>query len=140
MKCASSVNILDLEKVQEMLREAGEQLRQLRVALLPFAAIGRELLTQDNRATSEPVYFVEETRERQPHDETWQWRHRVTACLTQRGVDAYIESNAHNLQEPDSYVETGCRNQEWIDLRKACIAAAELLGQINSATNGRKAG
>jgi hypothetical protein len=46
--------------------------------------------------------------------DTWDF---VTACLTEAGADEYIRVNGHDLKEPRTYVTSGYRNQEWIDLR-----------------------
>lgn len=52
-----------------------------------------------------------------------QWEF-VTACFTEAAADAYIAANSHNLKEPRVYVESGHRNQEWKDIRRALMAMA----------------
>ena len=42
----------------------------------------------------------------------------VQPFLTRAGAEEYIRINGHNLKEPRIYVESGYRNQEWIDLRR----------------------
>lgn len=37
----------------------------------------------------------------------------VTACFTERGAEAYIKCNGHNLCSPRIYVESAYRNAEW---------------------------
>ncbi len=44
-------------------------------------------------------------------------RFRV-ACLTAQAAEDYMTSNRHNLHRPFIYVESGCRNDEWIALRQ----------------------
>ena len=41
----------------------------------------------------------------------------VTACFTQRGCEAYIAINGHNLRDPRIYVYSGFRNAEWQTIR-----------------------
>jgi len=42
----------------------------------------------------------------------------VTACFTELGAKEYLRVNGHNLNHPRIYVESGWRNQEWIDVRE----------------------
>jgi hypothetical protein len=42
----------------------------------------------------------------------------VTVCLTRKGAENFIKSQAHNLKEPRIYVDSGHRNPEWKALRK----------------------
>ena len=48
----------------------------------------------------------------------------VTACFTEKGAQAYIDLNGHNLGETRIYVHSGYRNQEWIDVRAALMGGA----------------
>jgi hypothetical protein len=47
--------------------------------------------------------------------DTWEF---VQPFFTERGAQAYIEANRHNLSEPRVYVASGYRNPEWIFLRE----------------------
>lgn len=48
------------------------------------------------------------------YKERWEF---VTACFTEQGCENYLKINGHNLREPRIYVESGFRNNEWIQLR-----------------------
>lgn len=60
------------------------------------------------------TYIVEDCY-RLATEESWSI---VQAFFTKKGADDYIECNGHNLREPHAYVESGYRNQEWINLRR----------------------
>lgn len=82
--------------------------------------IGRAVLSQDNRITSNPIFIVEERRGR--HFKF------VTACFTEIGCQRYIAANGHNLNKPRVYVASGYRNEEWEIMRehlKICGRALE---------------
>lgn len=121
--------------------------------------IGETLRTQNNCATSFPIFTVQQRRRIYGMDDVYVddivWLHSdesvevdtdkakeleaiyqdgyqqpegyrrvayvdtwtfVTACLTRAGAERYIERQRHNLTDPRVYVESGYRNQEWIDL------------------------
>lgn len=45
----------------------------------------------------------------------------VTACLTRKGCEAYLDRNRHNLRDPFIYVESMYRNEEMKELRNALL-------------------
>lgn len=67
--------------------------------------------TQDNRATSFPMYVV---RDRYDQDSQYEWE---TVCFTQEAAAKYIEQHRHNLCDPHVYVASGYRNAEWQRMR-----------------------
>lgn len=138
-----------------------------------FSDIGRELLTQDNACTSDPIFMVQrhcrqygfdpsysdnvvwlysdesievdaeqakaledqydltghepDNRTRTSYQDSWE---NVQPFFTRAAAEGYIARNAHRLRgrlciEPRIYVESGYRNEEWIALRAAFIAAAK---------------
>ena len=48
----------------------------------------------------------------------------VTACFTRRGCEDYLRINGHNLTNPEIYVASGYRNDEWKAMRE------HLLGMV----------
>jgi hypothetical protein len=48
----------------------------------------------------------------------------VTACFTRRGCEDYLRINGHNLTNPEIYVASGYRNDEWKTMRE------HLLGMV----------
>lgn len=99
---------------------------KLRSALLPFAKIGAELMTQGVCGTSHPVYEVHDV---DPYNATRQKLRAV--CLTESGAKAFLSYEAHNLgDEAHVYVESGYRNREWQALRKACVNACVALEMV----------
>jgi hypothetical protein len=42
----------------------------------------------------------------------------VTACFTRRGCEDYLQINGHNLTNPQIYVASGYRNDEWKAMRE----------------------
>lgn len=42
----------------------------------------------------------------------------VTACFTRRGCEDYLRVNGHNLTNPEIYVASGYRNDEWKTMRE----------------------
>lgn len=42
----------------------------------------------------------------------------ATVCFTRKGAEDYIKVNGHNLKDPQIYVESGYRNQEWEIIRE----------------------
>lgn len=119
-----------------------------------FSDIGRELLAQDNRATSHPIFMVQVVKRicgmDRDYAESFEWvdsegNHseqnkrgskkvyyrdiwtNVQPFFTERAARDYMNRNRHNLRqdgEPRIYVESGHRNEEWIALRAAFIASA----------------
>lgn len=70
-------------------------------------SIKHELETQDNRATSFPMFTVQ-TRYSGNND--WQ---NIDVFFTQKGADEYIWRNKHDYDNMRVYVASGCRNPEW---------------------------
>jgi len=68
--------------------------------------LGRELATQDNRATNQPMFVVYQER---PEGTT----RFVTVCFTQKAADEYINDHGHNLHNPWVYIDSGFDNWEW---------------------------
>ena len=130
--------------------------------MISLKELREQLQTQDNLATSCPIYMVQ-VRNRilgmdssctddyvwmdiEAHElvletdkETYDWLAstwgegytiddfeevyyidlwmNVQPFLTMKAAEAYIEANAHNLDHPRVYVESGYRNHEWEFLR-----------------------
>ena len=80
--------------------------------------IGNELLTQDNRCTSHPVFNV---IERAPGGAL----ERVDSCFTNKGAEAYIRRHRHNLNKPYIYISSGWKNAEWIAIREYLMELAK---------------
>lgn len=76
--------------------------------------IGHNLLEQDNRGTSYPMFLV---RQIYHHRDGEQVHEYVTTCMTQEGAEAFIKQHAHNLTDPYVYVASGWKNEEWQLLR-----------------------
>jgi hypothetical protein len=53
--------------------------------------------------------------------DTWEF---VTVCLTEAAALAYIEANAHRLNEPRVFVESFYRNEEMIAVRQLLAEGA----------------
>ena len=53
-----------------------------------------------------------------------QWE-PVQSFFTERGADAYIQANRHNLKEPRVYVDSAYRNPEWQAIRRYLMALAQ---------------
>lgn len=116
--------------------------------LLALQEIADDLRTQDNQATAEPIYVVEQV-ERTYYIEldfaeqfvfvnddgeevdseaegatkvgcSDRWIY-VTCFLTQRAADFYISRNRHNLKNPRVFVASGYRNDEIQLLRRALM-------------------
>ena len=85
--------------------------------------IGQELLDQDDRCTSEPMFQVLNHRHREGDGNVEAYVKEV--FLTQRGADEYILTHGHNLNNPLVYIESGWNNKEWIAIRKLFISIAE---------------
>jgi len=47
----------------------------------------------------------------------------VSAFLTEKGAQAYIRVNGHNLTDPRIYAYSGWRNAEWAAIRRALMEA-----------------
>lgn len=75
--------------------------------------IGKRLLEQDNRMTSEPQYIVQQ-RNRGKGDRY----DYVQVFLTNAGAERYIEENQPDLYHPRIYVASGHYNPEWKAIRK----------------------
>jgi hypothetical protein len=73
--------------------------------------IGRLILTQDNRATADPIFQVRD--ERQLHTPKI-----ITQCFTEQGCKYFIEINGHHMKNPTIYVDSLWRNYEMIAIRK----------------------
>lgn len=116
-------------------------------------AIRAELDTQDNRATSHPIFVVQErnriygfesgweqgTEETTSGDgesltlnyrdvwdcyrDVWDW---VQPFLTCKAAEDYIAANRHNLIDPRIYVASAYRNEEWQLMQRVPALAAEL--------------
>lgn len=54
--------------------------------------------------------------------EIWEF---VTAFLTRKGAQEYIEAQRHNLNKPRIYVESAHRNREIIALRESLLLALD---------------
>lgn len=114
-------------------------------------ALGQEIRTQDNRITSHPVFAVQQrVRDcgfESGYSDEAVWHHPddpervsavarpgwtkvryrdrwefVTACLTEKGAQAFIDVNGHNLTDPRIYAYSAWRNEEWIGLREVLAA------------------
>lgn len=83
-----------------------------------WAEMQERLSTQDNRCTSEPIFYV-----RTCLPNTWQWQ-ALQPFLTQAGADQFIKDNAHNLTEPHVYIGSGFNNPEWLAMRRAVATLA----------------
>ena len=79
---------------------------------MSLKSIGKELLTQDNRMTSHPVFRV------LSKDKV------VEVFFTNTSAEAYIEQNRHNLENPYIYIASGWRNREWIMMRECLMGLA----------------
>lgn len=122
--------------------------------MLDKEKLKHELLTQDNRITSHPLFIVfqedyypadgdfdgdgimftsydsdcqcydcNDNFKCEDYEECtrygyWKTKRFVTCCLTNKGAEAYIKANGHNLKNPFIYVESAYRNQEMIDIRE----------------------
>lgn len=53
----------------------------------------------------------------------------VTACFTRRGCADYLRINGHNLTNPEIYVASGYRNDEWKTMREHLLARAEPMSE-----------
>lgn len=53
----------------------------------------------------------------------------VTACFTRRGCEDYLRVNGHNLTNPEIYVASGYRNDEWKMMREHLLARTEPLSE-----------
>lgn len=121
-------------------------------AMALLCSIGRTLATQDGaddpngpfHATADPIYMVEVTRRVYGVDVSHydpdgyetnddgkdvpyvECRELVQGAvsLTRRGIDAFLESNRHNLLNPGVYVASLWRVDEMIALRQALMALA----------------
>lgn len=49
----------------------------------------------------------------------------VTACFTRRGCEDFLRINGHNLTNPEIYVASGYRNNEWALLRVHLLAMVQ---------------
>ena len=82
-----------------------------------LSTIAENLHMQDNRITSDPVFWVEENIYIHCGAAgTWRYipKHPF---FTEQGAKDYIKINGHNLREPRIYVESGHRNYEWREVR-----------------------
>lgn len=131
--------------------------------------LARELRTQDNAATQDPLFCVYEKRRvygvSPDYTDTFTWVSTdgegveadaeesarldrlsreytggretledwrrvgylerdefVTACLTRKGAQSYIDRNGHNLRQPFVYVRGLYRNEEVLALRRYLLA------------------
>ncbi len=50
----------------------------------------------------------------------------VTACLTRKGAERYIEANGHNLNKPHIYVMSLFRNEEMLAVRNHLLGLPEV--------------
>ncbi len=77
-----------------------------------------DLHSQDNRATSHPIFEVQELvgyRE--------DWRH-VHSFFTERAADRYMKTQAHNHKKLRTYVMSANQNPELRMLRKLLMSDA----------------
>ncbi len=105
--------------------------------------IRRDLLMQDNRMTSHPMFVVQQKRriyglgeeyteqfatvdfeesERVGYKDIFEF---VTCFFTNKAAEEYIETNAHNLIEPRVYVDSGWRNKQWQAVRALLMGDRE---------------
>lgn len=70
-------------------------------------SIKHELETQDNRATSYPMFTVQNKEA-----DSGEW-HIIDVFFTQKGADKYIENEKWHYEKLRVYVASGCRNPEW---------------------------
>lgn len=148
---------LELEKAQRVLelngytacakalQDARAELRELRTMMRPLRAwaevwhrVAVDLREQDNRATDQPMFIVQQKRRswgveggtsRQPfYRDEWVF---VTACFTEQGCKDYIARDGHNLIEPRIYAEGSYRNLEFQELRKMLLALNDAMVEAN---------
>ena len=101
--------------------KAEAEVERLLTLLEPFAVIGRELITQDNRMTCDAMFCVDVPNADKPGS----YPRRVAVCFTQGFADEFLRVNGHNFERAYVYVDSGNRNREWRLMRQAMIAAAE---------------
>ena len=75
--------------------------------------IGKRLLEQDNRMTSEPQYIVQQRNRGKGNRYEY-----VQVFLTNAGAERYIEENQPDLYHPRIYIASGHHNPEWKAIRK----------------------
>lgn len=85
------------------------------VALKPVAD---RMHTQDNRATSYPLFVVEQ----RGLFGAWEF---VTLCFTEDAANDYISTNKHNLKKTRIFVYSGVRNREIKDVIRAIRALSD---------------
>lgn len=112
-------------------------------------ALAEGLRSQDNAATKEPVFMVQERRRVYGVDSDFaegQCRvetnvdHRevgyvdvwvgVTPFFTRQGAEDYIAANAHRLTEPRVYVDSAYRNDEWQLMRRLALNGARSFSDV----------
>jgi len=83
------------------------------VLVLPeeLQQIRENMLSQDNRATSHPMYVVMEDG-RDGH------RNVIDVFFTDNAARECISENEHNMRNPYVYVKSGYKNREWQAIRK----------------------
>lgn len=109
--------------------------------------ISKELKTQDNRGTSDPIFLIQEKKRiwgmRMDYAEDHEWIDQdgevcegdyidmseyesvgyidiwetVQLFFTEKAAQRYIDSNKHNLNNPRIYVMSGHSNHEWQEVR-----------------------
>jgi hypothetical protein len=73
-------------------------------------AIGKRLLTQDNRITAEPMFCVQEKKL------MGQWC-TIMTCFTEEGCKDYLRQDGHNHKNTRIYAESFRRCDEMLAIR-----------------------
>ena len=84
--------------------------------------IGEQILEQDNRCTSDPVFQVMSYKHADGGNVVAEV---VDVFFTQAGADEYINHNEHNLNKPFVYIASGWKNKEWIAIRNLLMSITE---------------
>ena len=89
--------------------------------------MAERIKTQDNMATSHPIFNVyERVMDKDDPEEVVEERH-VQPFMTAFGVQEYLKAHGNDLENPFMYVTSGWRNREWQMLREIIAAIAEEL-------------
>lgn len=91
-----------------------------------LSLMAKEVVTQDNRMTSHPVFKVED------YDSKSVRAIATPPFFTNMAAEQFIADNYHDIARPFIHVGSGHRNDEWQAVR-------ELLKQMADTGNDRKA-
>ena len=91
-----------------------------------------QINNQDNRATSHPIFVVEQKQYIGDYKlDIWYWKF-VTVCFTEQSANEYIKQMGKHLREPRVYIYSGFDNPEWQLVREIVNMFAKEIKHVES--------